>query len=843
MADQTADVRVKLSAEGMAEVVNAFKRIKDEAARTSKQSQGGFANLTSSLGGLQGILASIGVAVSIGAFKSFIENSIGAAVAVGRFSQAAGASVENFSALTVAAKENDVEVSKLAQSLGLFAAKSEEAVHGGAEVTKTLRAIGVSDKEIGQFKSLDTVERFALVAGKFSKLADGPAKTALAMDLLGKKGAALIPLVNSLGEEGLDKLRERAADLGILLSTDTVQALDKLDDNMKVLGAQATGLGQQFAGGMAPAVNQAITAISNSLKGGGKTWQEFGQIVGFVIKVVVGIVTTAVENLVTGATNLANLIGGIVSAMKKAIRGDFAGAGKELQDRVDLIVRTTKNQATKMVDLWKDLFTKPAAEADKATKKASADLSEVYRKRREALEAAIQAEIALVRSGAQTRQREEDRAFERGLVGVRAHYAARRDIVNQATNAEIAAILRLAEEQAKVAGDAEKEGAVRAKAAGQVAVLNQQRADQLAEIDDQELKGIREVNRARLDIENRTLEAQGKQHAARMAQIAEEARALAENIGKDDTQGVGTQVRQIAALKGALEAQAAFQERIRQFNVENADLGLERARIEDQVAAGVISQEEGTRRLADAERERLTVLRELAQAALAAAIATKDPEAIQQAQALVDQVNALGLALHNVAAEGNRLKEAFASGLVGVLDTFLGSTLLKVRSVGEAMRELARSVINLAFQIASRLLALKIVGFLFPGVKLPGFAEGGFTGQVHGIGGPTGDKNIIAVSDKEFVVQARSVMQPGVLSHLMDVNQYGAAALRHHGIRGFAGGGLVSSVEPAASTFSGTLGVSLSDDLAGSVLKVMESPAGQRLQVRVAQKNRRAMRA
>jgi hypothetical protein len=52
------------------------------------------------------------------------------------------------------------------------------------------------------------------VAEKFSRMQDSTTKTALAIQIFGKGGAALIPFLNE-GKEGLERLRQVSDDLGL----------------------------------------------------------------------------------------------------------------------------------------------------------------------------------------------------------------------------------------------------------------------------------------------------------------------------------------------------------------------------------------------------------------------------------------------------------------------------------------------------------------------------------------------------------------------------------------------------------------------------------------------------
>ena len=73
-----------------------------------------------------------------------------------------------------------------------------------------------------------------------SKLPDGTAKTAIAMDLMGRSGADLIPFLNQ-GAEGLDNMRVESERLGILWDEDASDSAAKFNDEITTLGYTMTG--------------------------------------------------------------------------------------------------------------------------------------------------------------------------------------------------------------------------------------------------------------------------------------------------------------------------------------------------------------------------------------------------------------------------------------------------------------------------------------------------------------------------------------------------------------------------------------------------------------------------
>src|SRR5574343_1090609 len=102
----TPDVRVRLSAEGIQEIIDAFSKVQNEQKKTKDTTK----DLTSSFGGLQGVLSGLGIAAIVKKFSDLSLKLIDAADNVGDLSAATGASAEKLSVWTVAAKEANVQV-------------------------------------------------------------------------------------------------------------------------------------------------------------------------------------------------------------------------------------------------------------------------------------------------------------------------------------------------------------------------------------------------------------------------------------------------------------------------------------------------------------------------------------------------------------------------------------------------------------------------------------------------------------------------------------------------------------------------------------------------------------
>ena len=151
----------------------------------------------SSIPGFGGVAASLAAFAGLGAFKALISDTISAAAAMDDLSEKTGASVENLSGLARVAKISGIDIGTV--ETGLI--RLSKALAGADEESKgaghALAAIGL---EAEKLREQDPAQSLKEVADALGEYADGAGKTALALDLFGKSGAQLLPLLKDLSE-------------------------------------------------------------------------------------------------------------------------------------------------------------------------------------------------------------------------------------------------------------------------------------------------------------------------------------------------------------------------------------------------------------------------------------------------------------------------------------------------------------------------------------------------------------------------------------------------------------------------------------------------------------------
>jgi hypothetical protein len=284
-----------------------------------KRSQAGLSGFAKAAGAAGAIAATALIAAGT-AFAVAVKGAIDTADEMGKAAQKVGLTVEGLSRLNYAASLSDVSLDQLSTGLKrLSAGMVDAATTGKGPAAEAFRTLGLSVTDAsGKLKAGDAV--FGELAGKFAGMQDGAGKTALAIDIFGKSGADLIPLLNS-GAEGLAAMNAEADALGITISTSTAKQAEIFNDNLTRLKAAGTGVTQQIASGLLPG----LSALSGTLVSGAKNAQFMGVITGGLN---IALKSLATVGVVVGAA-LAN-VGRSLAAMgqigQQILTGNFKGA-------------------------------------------------------------------------------------------------------------------------------------------------------------------------------------------------------------------------------------------------------------------------------------------------------------------------------------------------------------------------------------------------------------------------------------------------------------------------------------------------------------------------------------
>lgn len=209
--------------------------------------------------------------------------------------------VEELQELGYAAQQNGGSLELMGNTLTKLNKNISEAAHGNKEMAKSFARAGIA------VKGADGALRPASdVLGDIADhLAAIPAeeRVGVAMDLLGKSGAKLIPTL-AQGSAGLAKLKQEARDLGGVITEDGITALDDMGDEVDKVKFALTGIRNEAVIALLPALKEMVGSLLAWVKANRKVIaQKLAALIkiiakGFLIAgKVVGFVVDALEFL------------------------------------------------------------------------------------------------------------------------------------------------------------------------------------------------------------------------------------------------------------------------------------------------------------------------------------------------------------------------------------------------------------------------------------------------------------------------------------------------------------------------------------------------------------------
>lgn len=218
---------------------------RDDTREAFRSVEAGLGRVNAALGGMFGPLAAL---ASVAGFGGLIKSQIDLGDQLSKTSQKLGIAVEDLSAYQYAAKLSDVSNEQLTGGLAKLAKTMQDAASNKTgEAAIAFRALGVSVTDTaGNLRPLNLV--LDEVSKRFEETRDGTNKTAMAMQLFGRSGAEMVPMLNSLRN-----LSEEARRTGNVVSTDFARKSEQFKDSMTRM--------EKAAGNFARTVGEVVVPV------------------------------------------------------------------------------------------------------------------------------------------------------------------------------------------------------------------------------------------------------------------------------------------------------------------------------------------------------------------------------------------------------------------------------------------------------------------------------------------------------------------------------------------------------------------------------------------------------
>uniref|UniRef100_A0A6H1ZQ73 Putative tail tape measure protein n=1 Tax=viral metagenome TaxID=1070528 RepID=A0A6H1ZQ73_9ZZZZ len=295
MAD--ADVKIKIGVEGDAETKNKLKSI-----GTSMQ------NMSATFKKAGTVMLGVGTALA-GSMFAVTKKWAEAGDEVAKMAKRTGWAVESLSELRHVAEISGTELDAFEKGTRKLSMAIVDAAEGGATYEEALNRIGLSGQNL---MGIPIEEQFWTVANALAAVEDDTIKAATAMELFGRTGTQLFPMLEE-GQDGIAKLRQEAHDLGVVFTDETAKDAEEFQDAMTNLKTSMAGVGAELAKVLGPELTKfidkatlAVTAV--------KEWAAANPNLVTMLKVLVGVLIGG-GGLLLALSQIARMVMMINSAL------------------------------------------------------------------------------------------------------------------------------------------------------------------------------------------------------------------------------------------------------------------------------------------------------------------------------------------------------------------------------------------------------------------------------------------------------------------------------------------------------------------------------------------------
>lgn len=205
-----------------------------------------------------------GVANAIGRVRGLAEATGAQASQAIELSMQLGVSAEAIQELGFASTQSGGSIEVMTVGLRTLSNQAQNAAKGGKDAARAFRDVGLNAKDVTSGKvPLD--QALGKIADTFQAMPDGAKKSALAVDLFGRQGTKLIPLLNE-GAAGVGRLRQEARDLGYVIDNEAAAALEGFGDETDKVKAQIDGVRNQAITALLPALSELVKGLQAWIK-------------------------------------------------------------------------------------------------------------------------------------------------------------------------------------------------------------------------------------------------------------------------------------------------------------------------------------------------------------------------------------------------------------------------------------------------------------------------------------------------------------------------------------------------------------------------------------------------
>lgn len=214
--------------------------------------------------------------------------------AVDDMSKRTGMSAAAITELSYAAAQSGTDIDTLEKASLKMSKAIVDASDGSSTAAAALAKLGTSAEEL---INLTPDQQLAKLADGLATITNPTEKAAAAMDIFGKSGTQLLPLLAD-GSAGLEAMRGRARALGLSMSDEAAGSAAALDDSLAEMRGTIGGLTNAVGAALAPTITDLATRATSAIAIFSRWATEHKSLILMAGKLAVGM--TAIGGAMTG---------------------------------------------------------------------------------------------------------------------------------------------------------------------------------------------------------------------------------------------------------------------------------------------------------------------------------------------------------------------------------------------------------------------------------------------------------------------------------------------------------------------------------------------------------------
>jgi len=231
-----------------------------------------------------------------------------------------GVAVEELSELAFAADLSGADLATLELGLRKMSQTIVDAAAGSQSANDAFGRLGLTVADLAQ---LTPDQQFKLLADRLSQIYNPTLRAAMALDIFGRSGTRLLPLMAD-GAEGIERLERQARELGLTWSTADAKAAEAFRDTLTVLWKVIQRGIALVGGALVPVLSDAAQWITRATKTVSGWINRNRQLIVIAFKVALAVMGGGLALLAFGKT-----VAGI-AAMVSILATVLAGVGSAL---------------------------------------------------------------------------------------------------------------------------------------------------------------------------------------------------------------------------------------------------------------------------------------------------------------------------------------------------------------------------------------------------------------------------------------------------------------------------------------------------------------------------------